>query len=507
MGSESIDKLTETVELIKRHGALHLANIKYGYFVLGTSLLYIGFRYFTLWYYHKLWSETGRSTTNLRLVNMPWQLGISLLVLVVSILILVEPHYDHIATHIRRMGRISYALVPLDLFLAARPAWIPMDNYLNTIRLHKWVSRLIVILAIVHGVGFLFWYNAQGTPEKIIKVSNIYGIVVLITSCIIFCFWKPARNFNYSLFYVIHNIFLLSFVILIALHSKPGVSPIFFINIILLFVQIVKKYGSAKDVTFTEIIEHPNSQFKIVKFPKKLLPENYLPGCHIRVGYGIWHPFFLLLPSHPYTVATTYEDRDMMSSLIIKETRYQIIPFETYSIQLDFKSSLPQQFFETAENVTIVCGGSGISFGMGIFEFFKMQINRNGKDIKIKFIWITKSENDLYILNHFNIKGAEVFITNSDSFDNIQNLDNTDVELDTLTDPFADPGKGRTSVNNAVAVGFRPNLEELITPHLNETIDYSNKWIISCGPESLNKDCQKLALKTKCRFFSENYTF
>lgn len=488
--------------LLKRHGALHHANVKFGYEVLVFSVVLLALRALSLGIYERSWAKTGRSTSKAGVVKALNGLTLGALCAAVVVMFFLDPHYEHFITHIRRLGRISYALVPLDIILAARPAYIPLDNYINTIFLHKWTSRLIVILGIIHSIGFCIFYAHAGTLQKIVSFYNIFGVVAFIFSCIIFGFWKPVRNFVYKLFYVLHTLFMISFIVLITWHARPGVGAISVINLILLIVHYTLKYLQAKDITFNEIIENPNSNLKIIKFPKQIIPEDYLPGSHLRIGCSKWSPGFLVFPTHPYTIAST-RSRDNLASLVVKSTRFQIEPFETYSMQPYFKSSLSKNFFDTAENVTIICGGSGVSFGLSLYEFFTHKLKANPTDeLHVKFIWITRREDDLYILKELGIVGLEVFVTNTES-DEI-NLNNNDdgIELDTLANPFKDP----VSSVNAVSVGSRPNLEHLVTPHLNLTIDYSNKWIIACGPASLNNTCQQLASKSKCQFFSEEYS-
>lgn len=508
MSSEETSPFGEVVELVKRHGALHTVNVKYGYIIFGLSVLFILVRTFALQYYQREWQRSGRSTTMLRLTSLPLPLSVLLIVLTVAILVSIKPHLEKVTVLVKRMGRLAYALLPLDIFLAAQPAWFSVDNYLNTIQLHKWISRFIVLLGIIHSIGFLIWYVHVGTVGKVFRPVNLIGFLIFIFANIMMVFWKPIRNFNYTLFYLYHNFFMLAFVVLIYFHSRPGVGLYFCVNAALLIAQAVRKYTSARDITMSEIIENPGSSLEIVKFPKSLLPESYLPGCHVRIGYSKWTPFFILLPSHPYTVATAFENRDLLASLVIKKTKFKLEPFETYSIQPFFESSLSQNFFNTANNVSIVCGGSGISFGMGIFEYFKRCIVSGGRDIKLKFVWITKDEEDIFILQDLNVQGVDVFITNTGGYDLDTIQESNDIPLTEIPNDSQDSlATLDHKFSNTVVVGIRPNLETLLQKNISKTIDYANKWVISCGPPSLNAECSRIATKQKCRFFSEEYAF
>lgn len=501
------------VELVKRHSSLHTVNIKYGYIILALSLLFILVRTFSLWFYDRSWRKTGRSTSYKRLTHIPSYVVFSLMVLSVAIVMAIHPHLEKITVSIKRLGRISYALVPLDIFLAAKPAYFSIDNYLNTIKLHKFVSRLILILASLHSIGFLWWYVSEHSFSKVFRPVNFIGFVVFILGSVMLFMVKRVRDISYKFFYLYHNFFIMTFIIAIYYHARPGVALYYLISLFLTAVQLILKYVYSKDITMTEIIETPESDYVIIKFPKTLLPENYLPASHVRIGYSKWNPLFSMLPSHPYTVASIYEDRDLHASLIVKKTTFQIQPFETYSIQANLRSSLSFNFFSTAENVNIVCGGSGISFGLPIFEHFKREILANGRDVKMKFIWVTRNEADLFILKEMNVQGVDIFVTKSESD-----------QIDTIeVDEFSDAGiplqnmSGDDSADsletvepkfaNVAILGKRPDLETMLEKNMTKTIDYANKWVIACGPASLNKDCERIALKNKCSFFSEEYSF
>ncbi|KAG0677843.1 Ferric reductase like transmembrane component [Pichia californica] len=510
VNTKDIDDWTDSVNLVKRHGQFHTVNIKYGYIIFGLSILFISIRTLSLWFYQRSWKKSGRSTSFLNITSLPLPLSISLLTLVVAILMVINPHFEKISVSIKRLGRLSYALVPLDIFLAARPSWFSIDNYVNTIILHKWVSRLIVVLGILHSIGFLIYYAQVGTFNKVFKLVNFLGVTVFSFSVFMMIFWKPIRNYNYQLFYIYHNFFMILFVVLIFFHARPGVTFYSFINIILLFVGLLKKYIYAKNITMTEIIENPESDLIIVKFPKGLLPESYVPGCHVRIGYNKLSPLFLLTQSHPYTVASTFENRDLLASLVIKKTKFKLEPFETYSIQTNFNSSLNVCFFNSVDNVCIVCGGSGISLGLGIFEYLKRCIIAEGRDIKMKFIWVTSKEEDAFILQELGIQGVDVFISDhsTDGYEVIEDNNEENIPLTDLSNHSQDSlNSFEHKFSNTVVIGKRPKLEAMLVKNLSKTIDYANKWIISCGPTSMNEDCALIAKKQKCRFFSEEYAF
>ncbi|OWB67009.1 hypothetical protein B5S33_g1943 [[Candida] boidinii] len=543
--------IDSTIEIVKRHGSHHHINEKYGYIIFGLSVLFLVFRYTSLTLYEKAWKNSRRSTTRLNLVQIPLFYNIAIITLITILILFFDLHVTEFRIHVKRAGRLSYCLIPLDLVLSFRPAILPIDNYLDTLKLHKWISRLMLLLATFHSIGYLIMWATADEYEKLFRPLNFLGFFVFIFTTVLFVVnWKPVRNLVYNVFYLFHNITVIVFVFLIAIHARPGVFPYTFLNFILLLSQLVVKIKSIKtSVTIKDIVSNDNSDLKIVKISKEYLPETFNSASHLRLSYNIGTLSFWVFPSHPYTIAsndksinnTDSDDNDTFS-LIIRETHFKLNLGDYYSIQSIFKSSLSPNFFNTADNIVIVCGGSGISFGLPVYNYFKFKNLNENKDFKIKLIWLTSNKNNLFILDDLKIKGVEVFVTNetngsssSSGFSSINNYeidDNNNVELQDLSNPFneeqeigndneddehfdigsleetdnSNKNSNSYSINqNKIHIGKRPNLKNKISQNLDQTIDYANKWLLSCGPQSLNQDCESIANELNSRFFSETY--
>ncbi|KAH3662098.1 hypothetical protein OGAPHI_006279 [Ogataea philodendri] len=505
------------VELVARHGGHHYDNIKYGYVLFALSIIYLVFRQSALIYYHKAWIRSGRSTTNLGLVNTPMVYTVSIMSGIILILEFFNLNIEEYGVHLKRFGRLAYALTPLDLVLAVRPSPFQLDNYLDTLTLHKWVSRIILALGILHSMGYLVKWLAEDTLEKSLRLLNFYGVIIFVLFDVLLSVsWRKVRSINYTWFIGFHNVVLFAYVVLIQLHARPGVTLLFLINMAILAYQYVVRLISTKSFTTEAVLKAPDSNLEIVQVPRRLLPAQFLPGCHMRISrYSLFNPLFWLLPSHPYTVASVQENTGAFAKLVVKETRFKIEPFEKYWVQPYFRSSLSLEFFQTAENVTIVCGGSGISFGTPIFSHLLRKQQVENKDIKLSCIWITPNVGDLFVLKELEITGIKIYVTRSATNQEvIEDPVSDEFELQTLEDDFQiqDEETGvpeldaeSAQTTNTVHYGRRPDLGRLFVQNVNRTIDYANKWIVSCGPPSLNEECKRLADSYKCRYFGENY--
>ncbi|VEU24383.1 DEKNAAC105541 [Brettanomyces naardenensis] len=518
------DFIDDTVSLTKRHGSSHYANIKYGYAVLGLSLLYLAYRELALFYYHRAWEKSGRSTSKLGLVNIPIQYFATILFLLMLILSLFNMDLDNFGGQLKRFGRIAYSLTPLNIFLAIRPSPFHLDNYLDTLQLHLWSSRVILFFTLAHGVGyFVKW----GTSEfyKTFRLLNFIGVLAFVlVSVLAVINWRPIRRRWYRYFYIFHNVTAYFYILAIGFHARPGVTPIAVLNILLLIYLLVMKYKDLHQIRVTEIVEEEGSDLKIVRIPRGSAPESYLPGGHCRLSARpktIWD-WNWLFPSHPYTITGVVDREDGQMNLIVKEKTFEVVPFGDYDLQSYFSSSLSINFFHTAENINIVCGGSGISYGIPIFEYFKEKIDNGSTDIHLQFVWIISNEEDLFVVRHLRISGVEIYVTsekngNSDPIDDVDSgaasavgtngISERGIELDAI-DSTADGGESfasKKTFENVVRFVGRPNLGSILAGNMAATIDYANKWIIVCGPDELVSDCREIAERHKCRFFSEEY--
>ncbi|QPG76101.1 hypothetical protein FOA43_003487 [Brettanomyces nanus] len=507
----------------KRHsGHDHFANVKYGYIVLFLSFAYIVYRELALVYYGRAWRRSGRSTSKIGLVDVPMVYYVTFLSLAVVILSFFNLNLDNFVIHIKRWGRIAYSLTPLDIFLSIRPSPFRLDNYLSTLKLHIWTSRVILILCLAHSVGFL-WLWGSAELYKALRLVNFVGVVISVLVLGLFIInWGHIRRRVYRWFYFFHNVTAYALIVAIAYHARPKVWPIAFIDAVLIVYQLVVKFRSMQTIQISDVLCREGSDLKLVKIPGPLSPEVYLSGSHCRLGESRTSAYFWMFPSHPYTLTGVVDTGDGSMNLVVKEQKFQIVPLKEYTLQPYFPSALGPNFFHTAENINIVCGGSGISYGIPIFEYFKKKKQDGSSDIKLKFVWITPKRNDIFVLEELGITGVDVYVTDpADSeegenyeLESLQNVgggeEQEQEEREGKIDPFADPNTDQSSTNtefltNTIHSSGRPNLVNSLANNMGATIDYANNWVIACGPEGLIEECRVLAKAHNSRFFSEEY--
>ena len=169
------------VELQNRHAESHYANIGYGYYTLLISVLYLVF----LMLLRRLVTVNGRSS---KIVKEIHSLGV-LSHLSIVFLPLIIGFFLHNASkstvYFKRLGRLSYVLLSLNLLLTLKPNWLLSSHYTYTdfVPIHKWFSRIIVLIALVHSMLFIWWWGVSTNPNvsiaiKLQKKSNTIGLAI-----------------------------------------------------------------------------------------------------------------------------------------------------------------------------------------------------------------------------------------------------------------------------------------------------------------------------------------
>ncbi|KAK6458580.1 ferric reductase [Scheffersomyces xylosifermentans] len=516
---------SDQITVIPRHaGHHHTVNIKYGYFVLVISILHILSISLRKWIYFKNWGATGKSRSPWRLLT---QIPICIAVVGWATIFAVIGVYniEHLSenyvTAVKRFGRLAYASLPFLIFLVLRPANIAgfqIGYYLEVLNLHKWISRLVALASVLHGVGFFYKWTVEGVLLSKLRIfDNFLGVIVFVLSIVlVIVSVRYLRRKNYQVFYVIHNATAWSFVFLISFHARPGVTAIAILNVLLLMYQLYERFLICYSVQDISIVENiPHSSLQIIRVARPVTFPAYLAGSHIRLGYPATNISAWLLPTHPFTLASVNDENDTTLDLIVKKpTNFPIDITTSYNLTGPFPS-LPPQFFNTAKQVSIVCGGSGISFGLPIFKYF----SGNNRSIPIRLIWCVRSQEDMFILDHLLPNcpdNVHIYVTGvgngsssqqatttlfDEEADGLLSGEGTDIELSDLQ---GSKERGEKKGSFSVNLG-RPVLDEVLADVVANEESLDERWLISCGPRGLISHCKDWSSGKDFQFFSELY--
>ncbi|CDO96401.1 unnamed protein product [Kluyveromyces dobzhanskii CBS 2104] len=425
-------------------------------------------------------------------------------------------HYaltSNVSLYIKRLGRLSYVLVVLNVLLTLRPGNpIFGFNYLDFISLHKWLSRFVTVIGIIHGIGFIVKWSIDPSVSMISKATRLYnfiGVVAFVPlSVLLFVSIRAFRRYSYKTFYIAHQLAQWSMVFLIPIHARPRVTVPYFIILLVLYVQRGISYSyHSSTVHVTQRVKDETS-LTYVKVDRGTI-RDWLPGSHLRISkYKKRNPLYWLMPTKPYTIASLPDENQV--DLVIRENSVPYVVVGEYTV-VDVYSTVPPTLLYDSQRVAIVVGGSGISFGLGIFKYLQ---TRNLE--YLKFIWLIRNNEDMHILNQCNVdtNDLEVYVTRSLPQDDTQTkspaanssseFDDIDFELETMDDSGAlltSDVKTPSKVHFGKKLDWQVDLAQFIEPRTLQ-----NSWLVCCGPKSLLDDGQAYADQNYCNFVKEFYS-
>lgn len=531
------------MDLFKRHGETHFANLKYGYYVFAVSILYI----LVLVLLRKLMPtrNTSRSPKRSRLIRSIY--GISPLYhLPAVIILLLIPFYHHYSllhqasVYLKRLGRLSYVLVSLNLFITIRPnVLLPGYNYLEFIPLHKWLSRFITIVSMAHGIGFLVKWSLDPKvslfAKSIKKTRNFVGLILFgILSLLIIVSLKPIRRYRYKWFYSIHNVAAWSMCFLTAIHARPGVTiPYLLINIALLSIHMISSIAFARRAgVLAKAADYTKTDLVHISLPRASMPDTFVPGSHLRISpYRKINPLYWILPSHPYTVASL--PQDPIVDLIIREHKYKFkLEIGCEYTVVNSYNSIPRDLIESSTRVALVCGGSGISFALPLFKHLASHTT-DSRIRYLKLVWLVRDKSDLHVLEHcsdFQLPASstfEIFVTKTVPEDDVtqgysmvasgNRFDDAELELEFMgdvgdADELDENGalvqnKGKSLLSKHVSsihygrrLDWFTDLSQFV-----ESQELDTTWLVTCGPEGLVQAGKQYAFDNKIKLASEVY--
>lgn len=340
------------------------------------------------------------------LTTVLWTVGL-------AYLLFYETHHD-LTFLVKRLGRVAVALMPPLYFLTLRPTPLPYTFYLQLLPFHKWLSRIVVVLSLLH--GFIYWYIYLQTNKihKLYKVANICGIVAGVGFAALgLTSLPPFRRAFYSVFYTVHYTLAWICVILIACHASPPAYSYMAGCAAILVFQIIFRLHKTGHTKLP--VQFVSDSLYMVSIPFNQLPpklrRTFTPGAHVRISTPVYDPRTWFQSSHPYTVASLPHEEHL--KLVIRKTQFPIRLRQTYSVCGPF-NSLPNDFMNLARNgqitrALLVMGGSGIAFGAPVFRFLKTM------NVRVKLLWAIKDIREIAVLAQLglanDLQDIEIYIS------------------------------------------------------------------------------------------------
>ncbi|AMD21711.1 HFL145Cp [Eremothecium sinecaudum] len=510
--------------LVKRHGSAHYANLPYGFYAFAVILIYI----LVLVLVRKVFPNSSlkpRNSFYRKTIDASPMVHLPFLFICLGI-----PFIDHysiftnVAVYMKRLGRLSYVLVFLNVFLTLKPNYLLSDYiYIQLIPLHIWLSRIISAFGIVHGAGFILKWSLDDKVSLISKlIKNVWNLVGLITSLLIvlllFASTAAMRRYSYKTFFVIHQLCQWSMCILVPIHARPGVAWPFSVCIACLyFYQFITDIKSSKTTdVLTKITNYKaGTNLVRVKLGRYVMPSNFSPGSHLRITcYRKFNPLYWILPSHPFTVASLPKDDEV--ELIVREHGRFKLELGTLYTVVNYSPGIPLEKLRNVKRVAIVVGGSGISLGLPTFRYIRDELNVD----YLKFIWLVKNKGDLHVVE--DKEGMDIYVTKaaieppctetSDPPEHItteyelEYVDDLDGEANQLDATGALISSIHTkSATSRMRFGTRIDWGVELSTFVTEAQNM-NHLLVLCGPKTLVDEGEAYAMTNKIDFYKEVYS-
>lgn len=482
------------------HESLHYANIPYGYYIAAASILHLVVLCFANWAREKRWPWTRF------LIKIPlWILVPSYATLLTAVCFYHLDFDTQISTILKRFGRVAFALVPFNIIIALRPAnWqhVLFGYYLDYLGLHKWTSRIILALLIFHGLGFLAKWILEEALFKALRLLNFLGVIIFtLLLILLFVSVKWMRRSFYKAFYVVHTLTAWLFVVLIAFHARPGALDLVIVLLVLIGYQIIQRVFLLTTTQVLDIKTNPLSTLLVIRLQKPLrFAPHYLAGSHIRL---LMNRFNLLAPTHPFSLANTIDDPELI--LIASRT--------TFTRQLTARADctllgpyplLRPSFFNSAREVQIIVGGSGISLGLPLFKYFSDEM----LNTRVSLAWYVRNEADLFVVKSVDwpAENVVIYLTCSENRESPSSLDNYEAntnENESLGLLSDDIELAKLDLEDYTAIPAYYNVKKGRPPisAVLRTADH----VVACGPPSLVNDARKAATSKSAFFHGELY--
>lgn len=473
-----------------------------------------------------------------RTFKLAWsKFGLLLWTFSILVMSVIETHQD-LTYLVKRLGRVSVALMPPMYLLTLRPSPLPRTFYLQVIPMHKWLSRIVVFLSFWHGVLYAYIYYEQGTFSKLKKPANIYGIIAL------FCFlmmaytgWYWFRRRHYEPFYSFHVISAWACVFLVYAHSRPPATGYMAMCLFCLLFQVVFRIWCTGRVRLR--VQYVSPTLLLVDIPKSQLPGRlwkWSPAAHVRISGLLTNPFTWIHSSHPYTIANLSDDPTLR--LVVRPGDYKPKMRRDYSIfgpQRSIPTYLEKQIQRRMlRRVLFVTGGSGIAFAAPIMRYLQLY------GIETHLIWAIRDPYDARVLPslklHENmLEGRiEVYFTGEPP-ESIPSSETEDSNLTISTSDFCDDciatPTSRRVLRDDILRHYTPYMYNS-RPHLNlrhktwlygydnedddcccadRLIDSCDEdqlgaWVFSAGGPQLVREARRWADQSGICFFEEPFS-
>ncbi|KAF8201142.1 hypothetical protein K438DRAFT_1965667 [Mycena galopus ATCC 62051] len=279
-------------------------------------------------------------------------------------------------TDINRYGLISISQVPFIFALGSKNNILGMllgMGYEKLNFLHRFVARLAIITAHLHGLGYIYkWCIANTFMQEISQQKNYFGLCMLLSfDCILLSSLAFIRKNAYNFFLYSHVIFT-NVLLICAFYHYPQVMPyvvatafIFGINKLLQIAKTRVKMATIRPI--------PQLGMTRIEIPN--LNKGWRAGQHVRIqvfSFAMGRMGWAQV--HPFTIASESNSKEGLV-LMCKKTG-------TWTQKL-FAAAATTKRSGAFSAAMFIVGGSGITFALSAIQELIQQDSRGESRVRV----------------------------------------------------------------------------------------------------------------------------
>ncbi|KAJ7040741.1 hypothetical protein C8F04DRAFT_1032152 [Mycena alexandri] len=313
---------------------------------------------------------------------------------------------------INRYGYIAISQLPFIFALASKNNVLGMllgMGYEKLNFLHRFVARLAIISAHLHGLGYTYkWCIGDTFMQEIKQLKNIFGLCMLLSlDCILLTSLAYVRKNAYNLFFYSHVVLSQALVIFALSHysqTLPYLRWTFAIYGLDKLMRLVKTRISTATI-------RPIPELGLTRVEIPWINKGWRAGQHVRVqvlssamGVTGWAEV------HPFTIASESNSKEGLV-LMCKKTGTWTHKLFAAATTKQMEAGVGRQIkvvlegpyggpgfamFNSYSAAMFIVGGSGITFALSAVQELLQQDSKGESRVRvIELVWVIQDAGSL----------------------------------------------------------------------------------------------------------------
>ncbi|KAK6458025.1 ferric reductase [Scheffersomyces xylosifermentans] len=303
-----------------------------------------------------------------------------------------------------RASVLTSSLMPLLILFGGRNnflQWFTRWDYSTFITLHRWLSRVIFVMVVVHAVCYSLYLRPQYRKGETLEsyiiwggVATVAGLGIMVQGLLV------LRRKWYEMFLLIHIILATVFIIGAWVHVLDLYCTWFYYytTMIWIFDRVIR-IGRLISFGFPQAEVHLEADETLRVVVAKPSHWEVIPGGHAFIHFLRPSCFW---QSHPFTYTIDTHDSDKIVLFIkvkngVTSSLYDYLvthPRRSTSIRVAIEGSYGEKTPASRyDNAVFIAGGNGIP---GIYsEAYDLVKKSNNKRQKVNIIWVVREYKSL----------------------------------------------------------------------------------------------------------------